>query len=369
MNLVGHRMPDTLRKAENKSSAASERICWYRSKYVAPTTAETKHAIEPCRRTVKGPFGMKHLLAVSATVSLAMLSLPAMFASAHDAGTHDDSLFHLASLPAPQVSITESGKWRVIRSNAIPAHPTGLFPNRANPNAISAQHTEVRVPVAPTWQGRATEARRPGIALNGVMFEPGTAECFGKARGGNAGRQGARPQRGQRPPPRQRDGQQGSRQSGRGQSGGRPQDCEWREEAIVGGRGRLGLDASNAHVQPTGQYHYHGIPDGLVAGLPPGPDGLVHVGWAADGYRMVVDPAGRLTTSYRLRTGKRGSGPGGSFDGTYTADYEFINGLSDLDSCNGTTVNGEYIYVLTERFPYVPRCLNGRPDNSFSRRR
>ena len=225
------------------------------------------------------------------------------------------------------------------------------------------------MPVAPTWQGRATEARRPGIALNGVMFEPGTAECFGKARGGNAGRQGARPQRGQRPPPRKRDGQQDSRQSGRGQSGGRPQDCDWREEAIVGGRGRLGLDASNAHVQPTGQYHYHGIPDGLVARLAPGHDGLVHVGWAADGYRMVVDPAGRLTPSYRLRTGKRGSGPGGSFDGTYTADYEFAEGLGDLDSCNGTAVNGEYIYVLTETFPYVPRCLNGRPDSSFSRRR
>ena len=41
----------------------------------------------------------------------------------------------------------------------------------------------------------------------------------------------------------------------------------------------------------------------------------------------------------------------------------------NLDSCNGTAMNGEYIYVLTETFPYVPRCLNGRPDSSFSRRR
>lgn len=310
---------------------------------------------------MKGPCGMKQLLAISATVSLAMLSLPSMPASAHDAstddGTHDGNLFHLASLPAPQVSITESGGWRVIRSNSIPAHLTGQFPNRGNPNAISAQDIEVRVPVVPTWQGRATEVRMPGIALNGVMFAPATAECFGKERARNAGRQGARPPRGQRPPSRQRGSQNGR------------EDCDWREEAIVNGRGRLGLDDNNAHVQRTGLYHYHGIADALVNALLTGNDGLVHVGWAADGYRMVVDPAGGLTPSYRLRTGKRGSGPGGSFDGTYTADYEFINGLGDLDSCNGTTVSGEYIYVLTERFPYVPRCLNGRPDKSFSRLR
>ena len=80
---------------------------------------------------------------------------------------------------------------------------------------------------------------------------------------------------------------------------------------------------------------------------------------------MVVDTSGRLTSSYRLRTGKRESGPGGNFDGTYTADYEFTKGVGKLDSCNGATMNGEYVYVLTETFPYVPRCLNGKPDRSF----
>lgn len=296
---------------------------------------------------------MKQMLAIVATLSTAMLGLPTMPATAHDTSTHDGSLFHLASLPAPQISITESGGWRVIRSNAIPAHPTGRFPNRGNPNAISAQTIEVRVPVAPTWQGRASEVRMPGIALNGVMFAPATAECFGKERGRNTRQQPGRAQNGQRSPSRQRGSQNGR------------ENCDWREEAIINGRGRLGLDDNNAHVQRTGLYHYHGIADALVSALTTGDEELVHVGWAADGYRMVVDTSGRLTSSYRLRTGKRESGPGGNFDGTYTADYEFTKGVGKLDSCNGATVNGEYVYVLTETFPYVPRCLNGKPDRSF----
>lgn len=46
-------------------------------------------------------------------------------------------------------------------------------------------------------------------------------------------------------------------------------------------------------------------------------------------------------------------------DGTYDLDWEFQEGLGNLDSCNGAYVDGEYGYFITEDFPFGPRCLNG----------
>ena len=46
-------------------------------------------------------------------------------------------------------------------------------------------------------------------------------------------------------------------------------------------------------------------------------------------------------------------------DGTYTADWIYQEGSGDLDSCNGITINDTYLYLITDTYPYVGRCLNG----------
>jgi hypothetical protein len=47
---------------------------------------------------------------------------------------------------------------------------------------------------------------------------------------------------------------------------------------------KWGTDTSNAHVQPNGMYHYHGIPEGLVTKLGNGNKAMTLIGWAADGF-------------------------------------------------------------------------------------
>ena len=46
-------------------------------------------------------------------------------------------------------------------------------------------------------------------------------------------------------------------------------------------------------------------------------------------------------------------------DGSYVSDWEYVEGLGDLDECNGTEVNGEYAYIVGKAYPYVSRCLMG----------
>lgn len=70
----------------------------------------------------------------------------------------------------------------------------------------------------------------------------------------------------------------------------------------------------------------------------------------------------------RLEAGTDGtpSGPfsdtidveGSDADGTYTSDWVFDEGTGNLDSCNGT-IDGEYVYLVTDEYPYVSGCLNG----------
>ena len=74
------------------------------------------------------------------------------------------------------------------------------------------------------------------------------------------------------------------------------------------------------------------------------------------------------TTSYRLKSGTRpdgDDGPGGAYDGTYADDWEFVEGLGDLDQCNGMVQNGVYGYVVTATYPHVMGCFTGTPDASF----
>lgn len=241
---------------------------------------------------------------------------------------------------ANQVSITVEGDKRVIRSNGIPDHATGNFPNRRNPNRISPQAHEFRMPAVPRVTGRSTplEHGNFGVALNGVPFDPFTAEFWNR-----------------------------DRRSG------------WRYEAM-GGKVDLGLDGNNAHVQPTGAYHYHGVPTGLVRRWSPDShSGLI--GYAADGFPIYVlygfadgrlgNPVVPMRSGWRLRQGQRPGGPGGRYDGTFVEDFEFVAGASDLDANNGRVAqtpefpDGTYAYFLTDAFPFIPRGFSGTPDPSF----
>ncbi|WP_422047987.1 YHYH protein [Shimia sp.] len=241
-----------------------------------------------------------------------------------------------------QVSITNEGNRRVIAANGIPAHKVGSFPNSGNPHSIEAQNYRFTVSLAPDASSRATsnELNLFGVAVNGVPFDPGAAEFW-----------------------------QGNRRSG------------WQYEAL-GGAVPLGLDANYAHVQPTGAYHYHGLPIGLLQSLGWSSKAASPlIGYAADGfpiYAITASVNGRvveMTSSYRLKSGTRPDGPGGKHDGTFVQDYTYVAGAGSLDECNGAVVktaeypNGTYAYFLTETFPVIPRCHKAKADSSFSKRR
>ena len=287
---------------------------------------------------------------MSILYGFAALALMAAFARAH--ADHAPDAPAAATTP---VTIEVRDGVRHITSSGLPDHEPGKFPNRNNPNAIAPQRYEFRVPANP----KPSEPQKPsspreaprgmlfGVALNGVVFDPGTAEFW-------------------------RD----------------DPSLGWRMEAIGGPR-NLGLDRHHAHVQPSGAYHYHGVPTGLIEKL-----GGVNakqpllIGWAADGfpiysplsYRVADDPKSGmkvLKSSYQLRKGSRPpqpDAPGGAHDGAYTRDFEYVAGSGDLDECNGRVgvtpeyPDGTYYYVITEQFPFVPRLFRGEPDESFMKR-
>src|SRR4051812_36631727 len=209
--------------------------------------------------------------------------------SAHPAD--DDTLFAPAH---SSISIEIRDGVRYITCNGLPDHETGQFPNRSNPGTITAQHYEFQMPAQPVAKDHLTTIGSPGgrfgrggpvgsppllfgVALNGVVFDPTTAEWF-------------------------RD----------------DPSTGWHLEAI-GTTPKLGIDASNAHVQPpTGTYHYHGVPLGLVKKMTGDDFGkqMVQIGWAADGfpayamwgYAKADDAHSKLQilrSSYQLKKGDR----------------------------------------------------------------
>ncbi|HEX4610116.1 MAG TPA: YHYH protein [Urbifossiella sp.] len=248
-------------------------------------------------------------------------------------------------LPVPRMSVTTKDGYRFISSNGIPDHETGSFPHRRCPNAMSEQRHEFRVPLSPSPAAATTPLRMHdfGVGVNGIPFDPFAAEWW------------------------ERD-----RSSG------------WQYDPMSNAI-NLGLDAGNAHVQPTGAYHYHGLPRLLMAKLGGTAGKMLLVGWAADGFPMYAEtghktaadaksPVVVLKSSYRLKPTDRPTGPGGPHDGSFEQDYEYAAGLGDLDECNGRTgvtpefPGGTYYYVVTAAYPYIPRHYRGTPDPSFFRR-
>jgi hypothetical protein len=225
------------------------------------------------------------------------------------------------------VDIVVRGDYRYITANGVPNHRHGDFPNRGNPNTIRAQTYTFRMPAKPQLAKDTTPlGMNPfGIAINGVPFDPGAAEWWNN------------------------DPSSG-----------------WQYEALSG-KINLGMDQNNAHVQPNGAYHYHGLPTGLIEQLGDGRR-MNLIGYAADGFPIYEQ------FGYRLKAGTRAAGPGGKYDGTFVQDYEYVAGFGDLDPCNGRTgvtpeyLSGTYYYVITSEFPFIPRCWRGTPDDSFKRR-
>lgn len=275
--------------------------------------------------------------------------------------------------PMRKHSVTESGDWKPVPAtesprlesrheikrgsreisvdaNGIPEHKVGRFPNRSNPHTIGEQRHNFKIPA----NQKAARTSIPlhndsghgppntpfGIALNGVLFDPGTAEFYMGDRG-----------------------------------------ADWNYEALSGSV-LLGLDANHAHVQPNGSYHYHGLPTGLMKELEVNPKSHSPlIGYAMDGYPVYAlygyedakdSESGikMLASSFRLKKGNRPTppnGPGGKYDGTFGKDYEYLKGSGDLDECNGRfTVTkdfpkGTYAYFLTENWPVIPRYFKAEP--------
>ncbi|HZZ73269.1 MAG TPA: YHYH protein [Pirellulales bacterium] len=244
-----------------------------------------------------------------------------------------------------EVSISIENGVRRIQANGIPDHQVGAFPGKGNPNTIAPQRYDFKMPVVPKPGNKpAPLPMQPfGVAVNGVVFDPSAAEWFNR-----------------------------NPQSG------------WQYEPMSL-ENKLGCDRNNAHVQPNGAYHYHGIPTGLVERLTGGQEKMVLLGWAADGYPIynplcyttandASSPLKKLKSSYRIKQGTRPDGPKGEYDGLFVADYEYVAGLGDLDECNGRSgatpefPEGTYYYCVTEAFPFIPRSFHGTPDASFARK-
>ena len=255
---------------------------------------------------------------------------------------------------SPSVNATATATWsctaaiRKIVANGLPDHEVGSFPNPNNPNTISAQSISASIQLNPTVTSVVTPRVRPmdkpGIALNGVIFDPGTA--------GTCDNTGAVCDLGQ----------------GRG---------SWNIEALGQSSFKFGTDANNAHVQPGGVYHYHGVPEGFVAKLNKG-SSMTLIGWAADGfpiyarygYSSATDITSALKTvksSYQLKKVPDSNRPSTTLFamGAFTQDYEFVAGSGDLDECNGRTgvtpefPKGTYHYFATDTFPHLQRCVKG----------
>ena len=163
------------------------------------------------------------------------------------------------------------------------------------------------------------------------------------------------------------------------------ENLNWHIEADF----ELNMDLNGGHVNNVSRYHYHNIPtdyfnnDLNINGSSHSP----LLGYAADGFPIYYkylysDPndsmngVSAFNSSFQLKSGSRpGDGitaPNGTYNGNYVEDYEYITGLSELDECGGRFgitpeyPDGIYYYVLTDNWPYIPRCLKGLyVDNSF----
>jgi hypothetical protein len=265
---------------------------------------------------------------------------------------YSSSAFNAHSL----VNLVSTASWsctsslRKLSANGVPDHDVGPFNIQADLDfKITAQTINFSAPIAPVLTATAKQLGGPagdtGFILNGVKIDPGT--------GGNCDNSG-------------------SNCTLLGQAG------PWRMEALGQTAFNFGADRNNAHVQPGGVYHYHGMPEGFIKKLGKG-QAMTLVRWAADGfpiyarygYSAAADATSAVKvvkSSYRIKAAPDANRPVTSLYamGTFLQDYEYVAGLGDLDECNGRTgvtpefPKGTYHYYATETFPYLQRCVKGQ---------
>jgi hypothetical protein len=266
-------------------------------------------------------------------------------------------------MASSEYSWSSNGTNRILNGNGIPNHEVGAFPNSNNPNSISAQNVSKSFTLCPSIiYESGLEVVGPAMAiayaLNSVKFDPATAGRCNDA---------------------------GECSLARGEG-------NWNIEALGHDTFDFGDDMNHAHVQPNGAYHYHGMPELLIDFLGDN-DGMTLIGWASDGFPVYArygyanpeDSQSKLkafTTSYRLKSQADENrpntltailgGPNATNNinkpipmGAFTQDYEYVEGLGDLDECNGRFgatpefPNGIYYYVVSDDFPFFTRCLKG----------
>ncbi len=252
------------------------------------------------------------------------------------------------------VNATATANWscsttqRLLSANGLPDHAVGTFPNANNPNTISAQAVSASMTLTPSVTTTATTLGGPrgttGYVLNGVKIDASTAGTCNDS---------------------------GSNCSLAGMVG------SWNIEALGQSSFKFGTDSNNAHVQPGGAYHYHGMPEGFVAAQGKG-QAMTLIGWAADGfpiyarygYTTATDATSAIKVmqaSYQLKTTPDANRPATSLYpmGTFAQDYQYVAGSGDLDECNGRTgvtpefPSGTYHYMATDTYPYLQRCVKG----------
>ena len=216
-----------------------------------------------------------------------------------------------------------------ITSNGVPNHAIGEFPNRGNPHSFEVQDQRFCFDKEPQKNSNPTRGTpNIGIALNGILIRPGTADWYDAS-------------------------------SRRGFS--RNSSSGWNLEGM-GSRDSLGMDHNNAHVDHRGLYHYHGAPVGYLKTTKDS-----HIGYAADGFEIHYVGAS-AKSSWQLKPGPRPSDPGGSHNGRFIEDWEFVAGSGTLDQCNGSMLAGKYVYFSTDTFPFYPRCHWGNVSSDFEHR-
>jgi hypothetical protein len=240
------------------------------------------------------------------------------------------------------ITMTVEGSECVLVSNSIPNHDfndaTAAFATQ-----VSEVSAEFRIPTQPAFASTATPislATDNAVFLNGVKLDLLAAGCFGV---------------------------------GDGNIGCNDIKQPWRYDPMSP-LTMFGTDANNAHPQPDGTYHYHGNPKALFDQNAMSESPVI--GFAADGFPIFgsyIDDNGQIravTSSFQLLSGSRPSSaddPGGTYDGTFVDDHEYVSGSGDLDECNGMMRDGSYGYYVTDSYPWVLACFKGTPDSSFDK--
>jgi hypothetical protein len=266
-----------------------------------------------------------------------------------------NSSVFIASLNLTSTAATScSSTQRTLTGNGVPDHTPGTFPNANNPTAIAAQSVTASMTLTPTKNTGSTSIVTTGYVLNSVKLDPGTnATCTVSGTTVTC----------------EADDQDHSGQ--------------WHIEAMGQTYMNLGLDTSNAHVQPGGIYHYHGMPEGYITRQNKG-TAMTLVGFAMDGfpiyarygYNTATDASSgtrAMVGSYRKKTTAEATSGRPSTTtypmGTFKEDYTY-DGSGDLDACNGRYgvtpefPNGIYHYYITDTYPYIGRCVYGTATTS-----